>query len=467
MKKKRFVFLLVLALVLTSCLFESSENGLDSWMEEKGMPTSYKVQTLTIGDLKAASAEVFMDTLPRSANYRAVLGHVANLSHDMVFDFFFTADTNFLKKFKADDSASVYLLLALQKDFYTDKEFPKDSLEVEEELDIQISWILDHGRKNKFKDSLSNITDSIWYESLEDWSDVSVVDTTLKVSLSKLDSSVRVDLPEALLKELKETERHTRLQLKISAPKASRLYRFYGAGADEPPYLSMYASSKYLPFAPSRMASIVHNEEDCKECLILHGGVFDSMVVEIPQEAIMKALSEFYGEDFPVSEKEEFDVRQNVVLAELTMARDDSKGFSELGLPIQVVVGSFVDSADGVTRKMESYRLNNEEILDVGHQNLVFHDGDSLKVQLTMGLRDFINRASDDRGLKFMMRLGFPFLQEKDTTYMSYITDRRDTVRLRLDNSDYARYDFSSVLESSMTLKLWLASKRAFKEEDK
>ena len=180
----------------------------------------------------------------------------------------------------------------------------------------------------------------------------------------------------------------------------------------------------------------------------------------------MKALSDFYGDDFPVSSREEYDVRQNVILAELTMARDDSKGFSELGLPIQVMVGSFVDSAGTFVRKMENYRLNNEEILEIGHQNLVFHDGDSLKVQLTMGLRDFINRAQDNRSFKFMMRLGFPFLQEKDTTYTTYLTDEGDTVRLRLGYSDYARYDFSSVLESSMTLKLWLASKRAMKEEE-
>ena len=465
-KKIVFAFLLVLACVLTSCLFESSETGLESWMEEKGLPTSYLVQTVSIGDLKASSAEVFVDTLPRAANYRAVLGHASNMSHDMVFDFFFEADTNFLKKYRSDDSAGAFLLMALEKEFYTDKAFPEDSLNVEENVNLRLSWVLAHGGKKSFKDSLNNVVDSLWYESLEDWSEVSVYDTTLKISLGQLDSALRLDMPEALVKDLKETERFTRLQLKLEAPEASRLYRFYAVGSDSDPLLSMYAGAKYLTFSPSRMASIIHNEEDCRECLVLHGGVFDSLVVEIPPEAIMKALSDFYGDDFPVSSREEYDVRQNVILAELTMARDDSKGFSELGLPIQVVVGSFVDSAGTFVRKMENYRLNNEEILEIGHQNLVFHDGDSLKVQLTMGLRDFINRAQDNRSFKFMMRLGFPFLQEKDTTYTTYLTDEGDTVRLRLGYSDYARYDFSSVLESSMTLKLWLASKRAMKEEE-
>ena len=227
-KKIVFAFLLVLACVLTSCLFESSETGLESWMEEKGLPTSYLVQTVSIGDLKASSAEVFVDTLPRAANYRAVLGHASNMSHDMVFDFFFEADTNFLKKYRSDDSAGAFLLMALEKEFYTDKAFPEDSLNVEENVNLRLSWVLAHGGKKSFKDSLNNVVDSLWYESLEDWSEVSVYDTTLKISLGQLDSALRLDMPEALVKDLKETERFTRLQLKLEAPEASRLYRFYG-----------------------------------------------------------------------------------------------------------------------------------------------------------------------------------------------------------------------------------------------
>ena len=103
------------------------------------------------------------------------------------------------------------------------------------------------------------------------------------------------------------------------------------------------------------------------------------------------------------------------------MARDDSKGSNEFGYPIQVVVGSYVDSADGQIRRMENYRLNDDLILEEGHQNLIFHKGDSLSLQLTYGMRDFLNKASDGRSMKFIMRLGYPFLQEKDTTYSDYV----------------------------------------------
>lgn len=467
MKKKRFVFLFALALILTSCLFDSSENGLDSWMDAKGVPTSYKVQTLTIGDIQASSVEAFMDTTPRSADLRAVLGRVSNLSHDMVMDIAFAADTNFLKSFKDSDSAGAFILLAWLKDLYKSKHFPSDSLDVEEDLDLQISWKFAHSGKKKFADSLSKISDSTWYASLSDWDDALVSDTTVSVSLAKLDSSLQIDLPSAIVDSLKNTERYTRLQIRISAPKAARAYRFYGADADLAPKVSLYTdSSSYLTFYPSRMVNISKSEEDCSDCPVLHGGVYDSLVVEIPPEPILKALSEFYGEDFPVSAEEEFDVRQNVVMAELTMARDDSKGSSELGLPIQVVAGSFVDSLGAEIRKMEKYRVNSGAVVVDGHQNLIFHDGDSLKLQLTYGIRDFMNRAADGRSFKFMMRMGYPFLQEKDSTYENHITDKGDTSYVFLDQFDYARYDFTSVLEKPMTLKLWLASKREFKGED-
>ena len=161
------------------------------------------------------------------------------------------------------------------------------------------------------------------------------------------------------------------------------------------------------------------------------------------------------------------------------MARDDSKGSNEFGYPIQVVVGSYVDSADGQIRRMENYRLNDDLILEEGHQNLIFHKGDSLSLQLTYGMRDFLNKASDGRSMKFIMRLGYPFLQEKDTTYSDYvktwkdtiktakgdsIVSRKDTVSLFFSYLDYARYDFTESFEKPMTLKLWLASKRGDEE---
>ena len=467
MKNKKLVLwalLSVFALALTACIFESDEDGLSNWLSDQGMPSSYKVQTLNIPDLKVASAEVFLDTFPTEADYQAVLGHASNLSHDLVMDFAFFPDSGFMKSLSESDTAGAYLSLFWLRPLYSSKYYPSDSLPIEENLELNVSWKLDTGEGKSFVDSVSrDVDDSTWYRSLEEWEADGSADTVYSIKLSAKDTSVRMDLPSALIEELKKARGAIHLQLRLSAPESKHLYRFYGDASNYPPILAPYADSSHFlspTLNPFRMANIFKNEEDCKECLVLHGGIFDSLVVELPSEPILKALSEFYGDEFPYKDGDEIDVRQTVIHAQLTMARDDSQGESELGLPIQVVVGSYVDSVDKKIRRMESYLLNNEVILESGHPNLVFHEGDSLTVQLTEGARDFVNKASDGRTMKFMMRMGWPFLQEKDTTYANYKTAAGDTSYVRLGYFDYARYDFSKALENPVTLKLWLASKR-------
>lgn len=468
MKNKRVVsigafFALLFAFV--ACSFESSDSGVVSWLSDHGMPGSYKVQTLSINDVKVASAEAFLDTFPTAADSRTILGKVSNISHDVVFDLAFNMDSNFVQKLNSSDTAGAFLALFWLKAFYENENFPKDSLPYEEDLDVKLSWKLDFGDNKKFLDSIAKIADSSWYESLQSWDDASSVDTTFKMSLAAGDTSIRFDMPSALVEDIKKASAYAHLQMRVSAPSASRGYRFYGDGSNYPPIFALFAdSSTFISPTPFRMANIVNSQEECSDCPVLHGGVFDSLVVELDPEPIMKALAEFYGDEFPYTEGDSNDVRQNVILAQLTMARDDSKGANELGLPIQVVVGSFVDSASTVVRRMESYRLNKEVILEKGHQNLIFHDGDSLTVQLTLAARDFINKASDGRSMKFMMRMGYPFLQEKDTTYTNYLTEDGDSSYVFLNHFDYARYDFSKALESPMTLKLWLATKRGDEE---
>ncbi len=467
MNSRKFVIwvaISVLACALTACIFESDEDGLSNWLSGQGMPTSYKVQTLNIPDLKVASAEVFLDTFPTSADYQAVLGHGANLSHDLVLDFAFMPDSGFMKSLSESDTSGAYLALFWLRPLYSSKYYPSDSFPVQEDLKLNVSWKLDTGDGKKFLDSISKkVPDTTWYRSLLEWSADGSADTVYSIDLSAGDTSVRMDLPGALLDDLKKARGAIHLQLRLSAPEAGHVFRFYGDGSNYPPIFSPYAdSSNFLSPAPNpfRMANVVKNEEECKECLVLHGGVYDSLVIELPSEPILKALSEFYGDEFPFNDGDKNDVRQTVIHAQLTMARDDSKGESELGLPVQVVVGSYVDSANMKIRRMESYLLDNKVILESGHPNLVFHEGDSLTVQLTEGARDFINKASDGRSMKFMMRMGWPFLQEKDTTYANYRTADGDTSYVRLGYFDYARYDFSEAMENSVTLKLWLASKR-------
>ena len=80
------VVTLLCSMALTSCLFDSDDNGLESWLSDRGLPNSYQVQTLTIDNIKPSSVEVNFDMRPKSADVNAVLGHVSNLTHDLVFD---------------------------------------------------------------------------------------------------------------------------------------------------------------------------------------------------------------------------------------------------------------------------------------------------------------------------------------------------------------------------------------------
>ncbi len=455
-------FLTLLAAALTSCLFESDDNALSSWLADQGLPDSYKVQTLVVDDISVLSAESFLDTAPRPANDRPVFGSVSNLSHDMVMDFAF--DTTMLSTLNKADSAASVLFLYLLESFYHDKAFPKDSFTLEEDMPVTVSWKLTRGDNKKFIKQVSSIKDSIWYESLKDWKPDVSVDTTYSIKVGKKDSVIVLRLPDALADSVRSQVRFTRLQLRLSAPNAARIYHFDGPNVNNGPIIRFTTLSdsvyKFRTLPAFRVSNIISNRESCGDCPILHGGILDSVVVELPSTNIMKALKGFYGDEFPYNVGDGNDVRQAVVLAQLTMAKDDSQGSNELGLPIQVVVGSFIDSAKTEIRKMESYKLNKEDIVENGHPNMVFFDRDSLSLQLTFGFRDFINRASDGRTFKFMMRLGYPVLQARDSTYANYITKTKDTSFVFFPHFDYARYDFSQSLKSPARLKLWLASKR-------
>jgi hypothetical protein len=462
-KKKLILFLLLIAFALSACIFDSDDSVMGTWISDRGIPSGYKVQSLSVEGLTPVSAEVFLDSAPSLANDRAVLGTAANISHDLVFDVAFY-DSAFFADLKKSDSASAYLAIYLLRPFYTSKSFPKDSLPLKEDLNLTVSWKLDKGSSKSFVDSVGKVSDSLWLSSLKKWKPDTTVDTTLSISISAKDSVLRVELPSSLVSSMKKLSKACHLQLRLSAPEAARTYRFYGAGTNYYPklWVTLPENKTYNEYDPYRMAHLVSNKETCTDCAVLHGGVYDSLVVEYEAAPIMEALAEFYGDEFPYQGKGN-DVRQTVVLAQMTFARDDSQGTSELGLPVQVVVGSYVDSAGKSIRKMEAYKLNKSLVASEGHPNMVFYDGDSLTLQVTYGLRDLINRAQEGSTFKMMMRLGYPVLQDKDSTYSDHRTSSGDTSYVFFSHFDHARYDFSTSMKQPSTLKLWLANKRGDK----
>ncbi|MBR4784529.1 MAG: hypothetical protein IK012_04655 [Fibrobacter sp.] len=468
MKKKNIAllsFLVVWAIALTACLFDSSDSSLSSWLSDQGLPDSYKVQMLTVEDLTPVSAKAYAGNSVFAVTERVVFGTQAGLSHDAVFDFAFI-DSSFLGEMKDADSAAAFVVLFVNQEFYSAKQFPKDSLPYEETLDLKLEWILDNGQKKSFVDSVGKVSVTDWLEELKEWKADNSADTSYDLSIGAKDSLVRIDLPSTFVEDMKKAGPACHLQLRVSAPEAKRLYRFYGPNSDFPPEFRMRSVSdtniKRLP--PFRMSNIVVYNDSCEDCLVVHGGVLDSIVVEYPSDKILEALSDFYGDAFPFEEGDGNDVRQAVVLAQLNLVRDDAEGYAELGLPIQVVVGSFVDSLDEEIRRMEMYKVNRKLVAESGHPNMVFYDGDSLSLQVTYGLRDLINQAKDGRNFKMMVRLGYPVLQDKDSLYTDYKTADGDSVYVFFKYFDYARYDFGKTFSQPAQLKLWLATKRGGEE---
>ena len=462
MNKKKFILFPLLALFLSSCLFDTDDDGLSNWLSDQGMPSNYKVQTVTVNDLKPTSASMFIDTLPKSAWKSGVVGASFGLSHDAVFDF--ELDSAFMEKVKDADSASSVFYLRLLSSFYQSENLPSGVLPIKEDVKFNLSWILsDKLNKNEFK-KLKDIKFADWTEELESWKPTKTADTTLTVSIGENDSLLTIDMPKAFVNDIRKNPGNRRLQLRISAPEASTVFRFHGPEhAKYFPQFYLVAINDELTsmaYVPTRAAMISSSHETCTDCLVLHGGVYDSLVVEFPSKPIMKALADFYGDEFPYTVGDGNDVRQAVVMAEITFFRDDSKGESELGLPIQLVVGSYADSADTSVRRMENYKLNKPRILESGHPNMVFYEGDSVSLQVTSGMRDFINRAGDGRTFKMMMRLGYPVLLDKDTLYQDRVDENGDTSYVFFPNLDYARYDLTSIKDKAARLKLWLASKR-------
>lgn len=477
MQKFRTAFLVALLpmLFLASCIFDSNGDALVSWLDDQGFPSNYLVQTVEIDDLSLESYQVGFDSTPRLQYYQGVFGAGNGFSHELVLDFGFR-DKSFFAQFGADsakDFRAAFLALYPDSGFYSRAGF-KDSLPIKESLNVRVSWILETGNGSGFIDSVGETKDSSWVANLRNsFVSADSADTTFSLNISSLDSALRLDLPAAFYESLVKVKDAARLQLKISAPEAKRIYRFYGPSADVVPFLRIKAYSREADSSGSSSKSDVYKNiwafrsaiastrtENCSDCVVLHGGVLESLLVEIPSERILSALGDFYGDSFPYTEGDSVDVRQAVVLAELSMPRSSSKEGSELGFPVQVVASTFVDSSGHDMQSSEVYKLNKSYIKKNGHPNLVFLDGDTLGLQLTNGMRSFINRAGKGAKMQVVLRMGYSMLSPYDTLYYDRVTDKGDSVRMFLDSYTYSRYDFTDYIGSPMNLKLWLATKR-------
>jgi len=158
--------------------------------------------------------------------------------------------------------------------------------------------------------------------------------------------------------------------------------------------------------------------EECNYCL--HSGIGDSLNVSFEMnDGIKNAIDS-----------------RTVVFAQLVFPIQNESTENEFDFPIPVYAYSA-----GV---FEPYRVDTAFVREHGHPNLVFAQNDSLRLQVTHGLR----RDS----LAFTLRLGNPVL--KDTLFLYNISGAAEKVIS--DRPAYSRYDFGTAFDNAK-LKLWLA----------
>jgi len=174
----------------------------------------------------------------------------------------------------------------------------------------------------------------------------------------------------------------------------------------------------------SRIAQRTNITDNCEQCL--HAGVRESLFVSIGDVNIDKT----------------------VVFAQLVLPKNsmnDHEFAYPFALPLPVYV--YGKNENG-KYDLETYRVDTAYVNANGmHPNLVFWEGDSLRLQVTNSLR----RGNFD----FSLRLGTPMLIPNSLAFYNSIYSPE---KVFSERPAYARYDFSALEKGKkVKLKLWLA----------
>lgn len=463
----KFAFLVSPVAGLVSCLFDSTgSSGEKAWFDSNGLPYSYQVKTLDIQGLAPLSVGVGFDSTPTIQSNRVALGSAEGVDQSLLFDFAFRDETFLTNARATGDSGLAHLTLHLDSAFYAG--VGASRMPLNEELKLRYSWKIDRGLGATFLDSIGDITDSAWVQSVKtsQWVQDSA-DTVFSLASAVARDSIALPIPALLVHAILGATDAQHLQLKVTWLESSQILRFRSLkwNSYSIPLLKLKADTVSKDVYAFRLAQQTQLlETSCADCLVLHGGIRESLDVVFDATPLLNALAEFYQDQYPL--QNQADVRQAVVMAELSIPRTSSLEGNELGHPIPLFASSWLDSLQGdgsYSLYSESYKLDTTSIKTNGHPNLVFFPGDSLKIQVTGALRHFINTAGlQSPQFKVSLRMGRPMLAPYSVYYYDHYDSVGDLVTIFADNSAFSRFDFSTNLSvgAPVRLKLWLSSVR-------
>jgi hypothetical protein len=397
----RFLLIPLLCLIFAAC--SSDDSAIQDWFKDQGIATSYGKDS-TVIEVLIKDATIDFDSSARMVSLyeAAVLGNVNGVEQMLYFGLEVLDALSSVWKLRTD---SIFY-----KDIYSGK--VPDEQKV---INADFCWFIEGENKTQ--------SDSLWLllQNASSMECKPIENFEWKAGTSQ--DTFEVSLPKEFLDLRRSAFADTlRLLASIKLRTDNTVLRIAPPSKADIPGLRV-AQSGLLRVAQKTIIS----DEECNLCL--HSGVRESLSVA-----------------FEIQNEEDKTKMQGktVVFAELVVPKTSDTTGSELGLPVPVLVSG------------EGYRVHTDYVEKYGHPNLVFWEGDSLKLQVTNGMRNYaISDSLPEDSLNFTLRLDFPMLNPRSPTfcnsYYYYCSEKYFAY-----GHAYARYNFSSLGEGKTAkLKLW------------
>jgi hypothetical protein len=153
--------------------------------------------------------------------------------------------------------------------------------------------------------------------------------------------------------------------------------------------------------------------------------------------------------------KDKITAGRTVVFAQLILPKQENApdNKNEFDYPMPVYVSGFLDMDSSLVR--EDYRVDTVYVNKWEHHpNLVFWEGDSLRLQITRTMRICVDAAYETLDLNLW--LGTPMLIPESRYFYNYREAGKEVIVLA-NRPSYSRYDFSSILGKKAKIKIWYA----------
>lgn len=465
-------------MLVYSCFF-NDEADATPWFDSNKVPLLTDVASLVIDDMVPFGVQTGLDSTPTNADSLGVLGFTNGIQQDLFLQIA-SSDTSALSFVRTADSSSASLRLTLDSNFYSS--YNKTSFPVEDSIVASFAWKLTSDLSSDQIKEILSMAGSEWRDSMlsvvrtgKDWQ---TADTTTVLKLAKKNSYMELPLPAKFLENLQSAHGKFHVDLRISLQNASGIYRIFGPAVyaslprlilkgrtAQDTAVRIYSGLSDTTDVWMRMAQSAIITETASSDVILHGGVNESLMVNIPTEAIWKALQK---NRLPNQTDSIFNENM-VLLAILDLPTTPDTLGSELGLSVPVLSYAYLDSitlaAAGLTntRITESRRIDTTDIQKNGRANLAFYtERDTVEIQITQAMRHWLQVGRFDKAkLQIGLRLNWqPLWAPKDYHSVDYTNDADSTVEVYANHFAYTRWNLGAEQALRARLRVWLAEQR-------